>query len=43
MQLGFGSDLTPSLGTFICHRYGSKEEERKKHIKKENENVALRF
>ena len=44
MQLGSGvavavawgsscsSDLTPSLGTSICHRYGPKKEKHKKII-----------
>ena len=29
------SNLTPSLGTSICHRYGHKKQARKKERKKE--------
>ena len=32
---GYSSDSTPSLGTSIYHRYGSKKTKKKKKMKKE--------
>ena len=40
---GYSSDLTPSLGTSICHKCGppKKPEQTKKYLKTNNENTTI--